>query len=206
MRKLIVILVLLALTVKVEGAVIEGNVYSWELKRVKAVVEINTVPVQRVVAENGTYSFLVPKGNYTIKAYTDDLFCEENVSVEDNGTYRIDLILFPKMTYDENVTNVDFSVNNGDNTLIVISSALIVIALISVGFYIRRKGVDESLPDDLKVVLDVLKAKGGRATQKEIREELGWSEAKLSLVLTDLERRGLIEKYKKGRGNVVFLK
>jgi uncharacterized membrane protein len=64
----------------------------------------------------------------------------------------------------------------------------------------------EELPDDLAMILDILRKMGGRATQKELREKLGWSEAKLSLALTDLERRGLIEKYKKGRGNVVFLK
>lgn len=62
------------------------------------------------------------------------------------------------------------------------------------------------IPDDLKEVIEILKSKGGRATQKELRKKTGYSEAKMSLIITDLERRGFVEKVKKGRGNIIFLK
>ena len=68
-----------------------------------------------------------------------------------------------------------------------------------------EKGVP-SLPEDLAKALDEIVKAGGRITQKEMRRKLGYSEAKVSLILTDLERRGYIEKVKVGRGNVVFLK
>ncbi len=68
-----------------------------------------------------------------------------------------------------------------------------------------EKGVP-CLPEDLVKVLDEIVKAGGRITQKELRKKLGYSEAKVSLILTDLERRGYIEKVKVGRGNVVFLK
>jgi len=70
----------------------------------------------------------------------------------------------------------------------------------------ERKPPLEELPDDLKEVLEILKSEGGRITQKELRKRLGYSEAKMSLIVADLERRGLVEKIKKGRGNVIFLK
>jgi uncharacterized membrane protein len=66
---------------------------------------------------------------------------------------------------------------------------------------------DESdLPSDLKEVLLVIRDGGGRITQKELRARLKYSEAKVSLMITDLEARGMVKKVKKGRGNVIILK
>lgn len=59
------------------------------------------------------------------------------------------------------------------------------------------------LPDDLQKVFDVVKANGGRITQKDLRNRLKYSEAKISLMISDLEERGYVEKFKKGRGNIV---
>ena len=62
------------------------------------------------------------------------------------------------------------------------------------------------LPDDLGEVISIIKKEGERITQKELRKRLGYSDAKMSLIIADLERRGLVEKIKKGRGNIIFLK
>ncbi|WP_292484524.1 hypothetical protein [Methanohalobium sp.] len=62
---------------------------------------------------------------------------------------------------------------------------------------------EDSLPDDLQKVFDVVKKSGGRITQKDLRNRLKYSEAKISLMISDLEERGYVEKFKKGRGNVV---
>ena len=59
------------------------------------------------------------------------------------------------------------------------------------------------LPADLLEVMDIIKANDGRITQKELRSKLKYSEAKVSLMVSDLEQRGLIEKFKKGRGNII---
>nr|QNO47478.1 hypothetical protein MJFALNKJ_00011 [Methanosarcinales archaeon ANME-2c ERB4] len=69
-------------------------------------------------------------------------------------------------------------------------------------------GVSEEsdLPSDLKEVLLVIRDGGGRITQKELRARLKYSEAKVSLMITDLEDRGVVKKVKKGRGNVIILK
>ncbi|MBN1134201.1 MAG: hypothetical protein JXA38_04690 [Methanosarcinaceae archaeon] len=62
-----------------------------------------------------------------------------------------------------------------------------------------------SLPSDLQEVLDIIEAKGGRITQKELRSKMKYSEAKVSIMVSDLQNRGLVEKFKKGRGNVIRL-
>ena len=60
----------------------------------------------------------------------------------------------------------------------------------------------EILPGDL----DFIKKQGGRTTQKEIRKNFPMSEAKISLIITELEHRGKIEKIKRGRSNIIILK
>lgn len=64
---------------------------------------------------------------------------------------------------------------------------------------------DEPVPADLQEILDILTSQGGRMTQKDMRKRLKYSEGKVSLMLLDLEKRGKIQKFKKGRGNVLFL-
>lgn len=60
-----------------------------------------------------------------------------------------------------------------------------------------------NLPEDLKELLDLIRASGNRITQRELRKKSPYSESKVSLMLSDLEERGLIEKFKKGRGNII---
>lgn len=62
------------------------------------------------------------------------------------------------------------------------------------------------LPADLQEVMDIIRGQGGRITQKDLRSKIKYSEGKVSLMLADLERRELIEKFKRGRGNVVILR
>jgi uncharacterized membrane protein len=62
---------------------------------------------------------------------------------------------------------------------------------------------ESSLPEDLKELLDLIRNNGNRITQRELRKKSPYSESKVSLMLSDLEERGLIEKFKKGRGNII---
>lgn len=54
-------------------------------------------------------------------------------------------------------------------------------------------------------VLDFLSKKGGSSPQREIYEELGFSQSLASTVLTSLEERGLIRRLREGRENIVHL-
>ncbi len=211
----LILLMLLLLIYPASGAVIKGTVYSWEnLEPLpKAIVTINTTPEQRVVAKNGTYTFVVPPGTYEIKAYYYsngelELYDNETVTVRGNGTYVLDLILFPRLNLNESVPNIQLSLGKreGGFPLFWLALAIVPIAFILYWKFRRRKVVEEELPEDLKEVVEIIKNEGGRITQKELRKKLGYSEAKISLMIADLERRGIIEKVKKGRGNILFLK
>ncbi|OPY29123.1 MAG: hypothetical protein A4E28_01070 [Methanocella sp. PtaU1.Bin125] len=61
------------------------------------------------------------------------------------------------------------------------------------------------LPQDCREVLAIMEKNGGRITQLDLRKALPYSEAKVSLIVSDLESRGLVKKIKKGRGNVLIL-
>jgi uncharacterized membrane protein len=58
---------------------------------------------------------------------------------------------------------------------------------------------------DLLEVLDIIRSHKGRITQKDLRGKLNHSEVKVSLMLSELEKRGLIKKFKNGRENIVIL-
>jgi len=60
-----------------------------------------------------------------------------------------------------------------------------------------------NLPEDLKELLNLIRNNGNRITQRELRKKSPYSESKVSLMLSDLEERGLIEKFKRGRGNII---
>ena len=62
-------------------------------------------------------------------------------------------------------------------------------------------------PGYLDQALEIIKKHDGRINQKELRKEMMYlSEAKVSLIVTELEHKEKIEKIKKGRGNVLILK
>ena len=100
---------------------------------------------------------------------------------------------------------------------------LLIIAVAGIAFYIFiiRKPISPSLPvanaekknsqktspeKELDEVLGIIKNYGGRITQKELREKLSHGEAKVSLIVAELEHLGKIKKFKKGRGNIIVLK
>jgi uncharacterized membrane protein len=62
----------------------------------------------------------------------------------------------------------------------------------------------EELPADLHELYALIMKNGGRVTQKELRGEMKYSEAKVSLMLDDLEDRGHIKKIRKGRSNIII--
>jgi uncharacterized membrane protein len=61
------------------------------------------------------------------------------------------------------------------------------------------------LSKDLSEIMDVIRGHRGRITQKDLRGRLEYSEVKVSLLLSELEKRGFIRKFKNGRENIVVL-
>ncbi|MDO8480249.1 MAG: hypothetical protein Q7S65_00370 [Nanoarchaeota archaeon] len=116
--------------------------------------------------------------------------------------------------------------------VILIATAVVIIVILrrksKVGFTVQKDNIDheenglnmtyevgeitKNAPEpietagDLETVLRIIKEEGGRATQKDIRRRLPLSEAKVSLMITELEAKGKVQKIKKGRGNIIVLK
>lgn len=61
------------------------------------------------------------------------------------------------------------------------------------------------LSTDLSEILNIIRGHKGRITQKDLRSRLEYSEVKVSLLLSELEKRGLIKKFRNGRENIVIL-
>ena len=54
-------------------------------------------------------------------------------------------------------------------------------------------------------VLEVIRRKGGSCPQKDLYTEFDTSQAKISLLLNNLEERGLVRRFREGRENVVHI-
>jgi len=199
------------------AATIYGTIYDFSLEKANDIrLEINTEPKQSYISKNGSYAFNVPNGQYSIEAkqYTGSLLkasAAENITVKDSGNYVLDLILFPSV--DEG--NLEESIEVNDpfeerklNTTIILASIIIILLFIAYAkSKSKAKTKDKKQEDyDLEKVIKIIKKEGGRATQKAIRKEIPLSEAKISLMIAELEHKGIIEKIKKGRGNIIILK
>tara|TARA_Y100000310_G_scaffold262781_1_gene272581 strand:- start:4885 stop:5553 length:669 start_codon:yes stop_codon:yes gene_type:complete len=222
MNKLPIILIIFLAILPISlAATISGTVYDYSLnKAFDATVEINTQPNQLIIAKDGTYSFEVSKGDYTLSAkiIKDNTLIssvEEQISIINDGSFTVDLILFPNLDEDleEPVVDVDELEDESPNTtLIGIIVAILILAIIFYLFLNRNKPKETEIKkesidqDDADKVLAIIKKEQGRTTQKDIRKQIPLSEGKISLIITQLEHEGKIQKIKKGRGNIIVLK
>jgi len=195
----------------------------------------STLRIQ-TISTDGTYSLSLPPGDCTImgKHYYGSLLlsdAQENITLQPHDNITLDMIMFP--TFENEVPENEIP-ENYDNAIVEgeaeagtawwpVLGGVLALALVGVvAFYYLKispkkkpvaKKVEETppvkvvgLPDDLKEVMDVITESGGRINQVELRKKLPYSEAKVSLMVADLENRGLVRKIKKGRGNIIILK
>jgi len=238
------------------AANISGAIYdAMSLEPLKnAVIDVNSTPSQQIVSKDGNYSVQLPVGDYSIRAFYFQgnlkLVADENISIESEGNFVLDLILFPEIngTGDTNIpigTQLPPSENppvSGIDFFQIILTAIFFAAIIFLGikFFPALKekyahfvgqekapqlpakeqisapailvnsnlpAPEENLDKYALEVLDVLKRSGNRLTQKELREKVSSvGEAKISLIVSELEQMGKVKKIKKGRGNIIILK
>lgn len=207
------------------AATIHGSVYDLSLNKIdKAVVSVDSVPKQTIVAKDGDYSFILPVGSYTINANAAQGAAEEVLEVKEEGDFTVDLILFPGDEEELNLddVNVELEKNNTILVIIIILVLLVIGGLIWVFLLHKRilkifdvfkrekeakkeEKKEVEVKGDLEQMLEFIKKEGGRTNQKDIRKQFGLSEAKISLMVTELEDKGKIKRIKKGRGNVIVL-
>jgi uncharacterized membrane protein len=208
------------------GVTIHGTVYDFELNRLPdSVVEINTTPHQQMVAKNGTYSFTVPPGEYTLTARHEksDSDTLENLSAAVEGDYVFDLILLPSLESEEAFLEEEELFEETIEKRPVTQWLLWVIVFVVLGYLVYKlsrspsrivekvvhreviKEVKEvAVAEELQKIMEFIEKEGGRTTQKDIRKNFPYSEAKISLMIDDLETKGLVKKVKKGRGNIII--
>lgn len=162
-----------------------------------------------------------------------EFFTEERLQIDKTDESRnIDLLLFPptdlEIEYlgDINLSDeIDTKETDYTNDTMILLIALFIVFIILFLIWKKKKrdaisktnepavpekleGKKENntreLPDDLKELYDIIVKKGGRTTQKDLRKEVIYGEAKVSLMIADLEDRGLIKKIKKGRSNIII--
>ena len=214
-------------------ATVHGTIYDlWTftpLENVVIKVYSDSTPGPQTVALDGTYSLTLDPGTYTIEAryYGDTTViydAEETITLQQNDNLLLDLIMFP--TFEENELPENYDIipeeeeaeAGAEFPWLGLIAVLIIVVALAVLFYHRKisRPVEKEvtappparvvgLPDDLKEVLDIVRESGGRINQLELRQKLPYSEAKVSLMIADLEDRGLVRKIKKGRGNIIVL-
>jgi uncharacterized membrane protein len=177
----------------------------------------------------GTYPLSAEYSPDEAHVYT----AQEQVTISQDGDYVYDLFLFPDLEEDDQVIDdeiVELPENGATekkkgNTTLIIAVIIVIILLITAYIFVGRlkkkeqkKELKEAAhmaaavkqehldDDDLKKVIDIMHKEGGRTTQKELRRHIPLSEAKISLMISELEHKGIVEKVKKGRGNILILK
>ncbi|MFH1391713.1 MAG: hypothetical protein ABIH20_05360 [Candidatus Diapherotrites archaeon] len=104
MKKEFIILGLIFFASFASATTISGTLFEWyTLEPLDiAIVEIDTTPKQTIVTENGEYSFNVNPGTYNLQAHyfvENKLvyLAEESITIEEEGTFTVDLIMFPSI-------------------------------------------------------------------------------------------------------------
>ncbi|MBT7902828.1 hypothetical protein HN587_03120 [Candidatus Woesearchaeota archaeon] len=159
---------------------------------------------------------------------------EEKLLIVKEGTFLFDLFLFPDFSEDdklldypiitepeENNTQTIDVVPTGPSIWFLYLLGIFIFAIIIVYIYLKFLKSDQpeitidtldsikkedEMDEDLESVIEILKKNDKRMTQKELRKEIPLSEAKVSLMISELEHKGIIQKIKKGRGNIIVLK
>ncbi len=217
-----IILVFILFSTMVTAATIQGKIYDMGLElRPNTKISVDTTPKQIFISKDGSYSFNVEEGNYTIiaKYYSDGEVIssfDDNIRIEKEGTYNLDIVLFDVIDDSDLSTDKSFdaTISIEDNIsgwwFTLILPFLIIVILILWWIKRKKKFKDQDLilegeDEYLQEITKVIKAEGGRITQKELRKKFPISEAKVSLLITELVSQGKLKKIKKGRGNVIIL-
>jgi uncharacterized membrane protein len=233
MKTILSIFLIILLSSTVFAATLEGSIYNSHLELEKDVlVEISTLPSQKYLSKDGTYSFDLSPGKYTLTATKGFNDITEIIEINVDSKFVIDLFLLPDLVEETELwksTNEPLFSESEEETQektpwysYLIGGIIVIYALSKFGKarmkygnvkQFRKKVKEESLktvennPEYLDQVLEIIKKHGGRIKQKTLRRELlHLSEAKVSLIVSELEHKGKIEKFKKGRGNIILIK
>lgn len=204
----------------VDAATVYGAIYDSQMNPVtKTVVHINSSPPQRHISRYGGYSFIVGEGEYEITAeltYNNitRTIASQRITIDQDGEYRIDLFVSDDISFEQ---PLEQETGYWWWWIGIILVGGIGMWGLGIWYAQRFKGnstetsqsvvVSESEPitHPLKAkILSILDKHQGKVSQRDIRKELRYSQAKISMVLTEMEQDNTITRIKSGRSNTII--
>ena len=157
--KALIILILFSLLIinNVSAATIHGSVYDISLNKVKdIIIEIDSVPVQRFISNDGSYSFELSNGDYriTAKILPNTKIAEESININSDGSFNIDLFIDINIPESELLNDInedytkDLSIKENSNNIIKALGILIIFIIILYGFFYHKKKSKETENSD----------------------------------------------------------
>lgn len=186
MRKLLPSILFIFLLINIaHAAIIQGTIYDLELNQVNnVIIEVDSTPKQRLVSNNGEYSFNLPKGSYTITATSyfnkEENTLQEEITIESDGEYTLDLFLFPNL---EDIDPLNFDIGkdlaepkNNKTWIYVLIVALIIILIVILKFkpkkVIKLKEEEKEIEKEKVVEEKEIEEKKDIEEKTEIKEEI----------------------------------
>ncbi len=216
------VLAFFALFAVLHAAMLSGSIYSVDsFDAVQGVaVKAEGASTYQVFSSDGTYAMEIAPGEYNISAYyyengTLKGYAKNGITVGAAGA-SYDIVLFSPDEFEgiEGFGLVDVEEEiperRVDWSAWIVGLALLV--AVAAYFFLFRKGEAErprarkrELDEEEKKVLEILENSEGMRNQKELREIMKCTEAKMSLLISGLEAQGYVKRIKKGRENIVKL-
>ena len=233
MKAFLVLFALSVLFAALHAANLSGSVYSMDsFDAVRGVVvKAEGASTHQTFSMDGTYEMDIPAGEYTVKAFyyvegNLEGYAEDRITLGEGGA-SYDFVLFAPDEF-EGVVGFDLPAmdeempeSRQDWTPFLVAGGVLLVVIAAAYFFLTRKRPEEKgmqkeeeklpaekkeLDEEEKKVLDILRNSEGMRNQKELREIMKCTEAKMSLLISGLEAQGYVKRIKKGRENIIKLK
>ena len=233
MKKILTILCILLLATTVSAATLKGSIYDTSLNLEKDV--LIEVGQQKFLSKDGSYQFTLDEGTYELISRKGLTEIKEDVVVKGDMVYDVFLLadfkdedqlwketdddLFADAPTEEKWPLWKYILGGLIAAWALIRFGKARVKYGSLGKFKKqikqeqKKTVAEhkrdiaNEPSYVEKAFEIIKKHDGRISQEQLRKEmLPLSEAKISLIVTELEHTNKVVKVKKGRGNVILVK
>lgn len=199
-RLFLSLILLVLLSVFSQAVTLEGQIYDYQLNELDNVlVEIDTVPSQQFLSKDGSYSFELDEGEYTLKASKTNLIAEDNIVIESNNDNKFlhDLFLFPDLNDEDDLWDDLSDIESDEEPEVVVENkdrtwAYVVAVIIFIIALVRIRKAKQEYKGDKKE-----SDKEITTIRIEVDKDEKPSENKTELAKEAEERSKIVEEVKK---------